>query len=140
MLAGLIFNGTATNIYASNNHDFLGTYLKIQQQLAADKTDQVPELATHFTEELSKASIDESLKTELNTAASQLAKATDIKSIRESFKLLSQAMVRWHAKAKPDNVKVAYCSMAKGSWLQTDKDLSNPYYGSKMLRCGEWVN
>jgi hypothetical protein len=27
--------------------------------------------------------------------------------------------------------------MAKASWLQRDKQISNPYYGSKMLRCGE---
>jgi hypothetical protein len=36
---------------------------------------------------------------------------------------------------------VAFCPMAfnnkGGSWLQTEKLISNPFYGASMLRCGE---
>jgi len=29
--------------------------------------------------------------------------------------------------------------MAKGSWLQSGKEIKNPYYGKSMLACGEIV-
>ena len=41
--------------------------------------------------------------------------------------------------AKPKGVYVVFCSMAKGSWLQTGKEIRNPYDGKKMLTCGEIV-
>jgi len=31
------------------------------------------------------------------------------------------------------------CSMAKARWLQRDAELRNPFYGSKMLNCGEEI-
>ncbi|MCH7525743.1 MAG: DUF3347 domain-containing protein, partial [Bacteroidetes bacterium] len=31
---------------------------------------------------------------------------------------------------------VDYCPMKKMSWLSETKDIKNPYYGSKMLTCG----
>jgi len=34
---------------------------------------------------------------------------------------------------------VVHCSMAKGSWLQADRSVANPYYGASMLTCGEIV-
>ena len=30
----------------------------------------------------------------------------------------------------------AQCPMAQASWLQTSKDLANPYMGQAMLKCG----
>jgi Cu(I)/Ag(I) efflux system membrane fusion protein len=36
---------------------------------------------------------------------------------------------------------LAYCPMAFENagayWLQTDRAISNPYFGARMLRCGE---
>jgi hypothetical protein len=29
--------------------------------------------------------------------------------------------------------------MVKKNWLQADKEIRNPYYGSSMLKCGELV-
>ena len=40
----------------------------------------------------------------------------------------------------PEGIEVAYCPMAfnyeGGRWLQQSGDISNPYYGASMLRCG----
>jgi hypothetical protein len=36
------------------------------------------------------------------------------------------------------DLRLAYCPMAKRSWLQRDDRLRNPYYGSAMLSCGEF--
>ena len=39
------------------------------------------------------------------------------------------------------DVNLSHCSMAfegkGGSWLQTSDKVENPYYGSKMYRCGD---
>jgi hypothetical protein len=32
---------------------------------------------------------------------------------------------------------VAYCPMAKASWLQTSKTILNPYMGTSMVHCGQ---
>ncbi len=36
------------------------------------------------------------------------------------------------------DVKKAYCRMVKKFWLQKGDQIANPYYGSSMLRCGEF--
>jgi len=32
---------------------------------------------------------------------------------------------------------IFHCPMSKGDWLQTTQQKRNPYYGFKMLTCGE---
>ena len=66
----------------------------------------------------------------------------DIKQARESFEAVSAAAIDLFHAAPPsdaisDSLHVAYCPMAKASWLQTSKELANPYMGQKMLQCGE---
>ena len=72
-------------------------------------------------------------------AAATLKGAADIKAAREAYKDLSKPMVMWASMLKPAGVSVMYCSMAKGSWLQADTAIRNPYYGAQMLACGEIV-
>lgn len=119
--------------------DFLHSYLLIQESLAADSHQPAKQAAEEMTKAIEESSTEAGLKAELLASANKIKDSKEISEARENFKTLSQAMVRWHAQAKPTNVKVAYCSMAKGSWLQKGEDLANPYYGSKMLRCGEWI-
>ncbi len=115
-------------------------YLKIQDNLSKDTIEGLSAAATELAKRASKMHADDSLGNEIKEAAEHLSKSGDIKSARTHFKKLSQLMVRWQSTAKPKGVKVAYCSMAKGSWLQKEGEIANPYYGSKMLKCGEWVN
>lgn len=75
----------------------------------------------------------------LEAAAKAVQSATDIKTARDAFKGLSKPMAMWASMLKPAGVSVMYCSMAKGSWLQTDTAIKNPYYGAQMLACGEIV-
>ena len=58
---------------------------------------------------------------------------------RDAFKELSRPMAMWVTMSKPAGVNVVFCSMAKGSWLQTDAKIRNPYYGAKMLSCGQII-
>ena len=81
-----------------------------------------------------------SLLPEVARAAAKLAAAKDLRAARETFGELSRPMVRWREMATGERPKVAYCPMAKKPWLQDSEEIANPYYGSKMLRCGEIVS
>ena len=126
-------------------------YFQIQKTLAAD---QLPSEAPvvqleRLSQELGMA---DSLK---DVAGEELASINSniphlhhlpIEEARVKFKPISHAVVSLSTKvrgsdaAKPFNH--FFCPMVKegeGDWLQPDSRLSNPYYGSAMLRCGELV-
>jgi len=70
--------------------------------------------------------------------ASDVASAGDLETSRRAFAELSDAMIAYRSKSneKPKPV-VVYCSMAKQSWLQPKRDISNPYLDASMQTCGE---
>lgn len=69
--------------------------------------------------------------------------AKDIEKQRERFSDLSNQMIEIAETfgLKIETVYVAYCPMAledKGAfWLSEKEEINNPYFGDKMLRCGE---
>ena len=79
-------------------------------------------------------------------AATELARATQLDAARERFLVLSDAVIAYAA-ANHDALaaslgerfpRKAFCPMYPGAWLQRGGDIVNPYYGSKMLRCGSF--
>lgn len=77
------------------------------------------------------------------TAAGDLARQTTIAEARHSFGVVSDALVayaRSHAAVRDAGVRIGYCPMLRKSWLQKDGPVQNPYYGSRMLSCGELTN
>jgi len=113
-------------------------YLNIQTALAQDRVDEVRasagEIATAATSLGAPAM-------KIDTAALQLASATELADAREKFGTLTDAVVTYmdgeRLKA-PDGVRRAYCPMARKSWLQKGDTLANPYYGTAMPTCGEF--
>ncbi len=75
----------------------------------------------------------------LEKAAVSLTKAGSLKKARAAFGDLSEVIVEYRNLVEGDVPNVAYCPMAKKSWLQNGKTIANPYYGSSMLRCGSIV-
>lgn len=76
-------------------------------------------------------------------SASKIISASGIEAQRTEFSNLSNQFI---ALAKKSGVQsgelyVDYCPMAlndKGAyWLSANKDIKNPYFGDKMLTCGE---
>jgi Cu(I)/Ag(I) efflux system membrane fusion protein len=71
------------------------------------------------------------------------AKGDDIEKKREHFSAFSEAMfkVLKTANLKNGGVYQQYCPMAfndKGAnWLSAESEIKNPYFGKKMLECGE---
>lgn len=84
----------------------------------------------------------ESMRTALEVLA---AKDTDLEAAREAYKTLSANFVpmaqKMYAKSEMDpEWAVMMCPMVKAEWIQVDGKTANPYYGSKMLRCGKKVS
>jgi Cu(I)/Ag(I) efflux system membrane fusion protein len=75
----------------------------------------------------------------IGAAALGLSKARTLATQRAAFKELSRPLALWATMSRPAGINVVYCSMARGSWLQTERKIANPYYGARMLRCGEVV-
>ena len=114
------------------------SYLEIHAQLATDKLDGVkaPALALG-----TRAAEMGETGAAMAKAAKTVADASDLKTARDAFGPLSNAVL---AAAKAEGykdlggVKIAYCPMVRQSWLQKDEKIRNPYYGSTMLECGEF--
>lgn len=128
----------------------LESYLRIGDALSSDSMDGVRKNAESIVKlaaTLDPASVSgehaahyKNVPANLDKAARALSKADGLEKARESFKKLSQPMAMWAGMSKPKGVDVVYCSMAKGSWVQKHGKVRNPYYGPKMLDCGEVVD
>lgn len=113
-------------------------YLKIQTALAQDRVDDVRANAGNIA---TAATALGAPAMRIDTAALQLASATELPDAREKFGVLSDAIVTYmdglHLTA-PEGVRKAYCPMAQKPWLQEGSTLANPYYGTSMATCGEF--
>ena len=130
-------------------------YLSLQAALAQDKDEQAGSVAAQLQKAL--ASVDMKLLVgdghmlwmkhlkSLQPVIDQLLKANDIKTRREAFALLSEALAQtvpaFGVDAKP--LFQLRCPMAfnnrGATWIQSDKDVRNPYFGQQMLKCGDVV-
>lgn len=143
--AGLLFN---VAVHAADEpalmqpvKSVLDHYLKIQTELAKDSVKGLDEHANAIAKAV-KGDEMKMLSPDVAKQAESLAKAKDIKAAREAFKPLSASLVKYLAdhKAGKGTYHEAYCPMVKASWLQTSKDITNPYMGKSMLNCGVLKN
>ena len=75
----------------------------------------------------------------IKAKATEMATGKDIKAQRQSFEMISSAMIKTVRNIKLNNatVYVQHCPMAKASWLNEKENIENPYYGSMMFDCGD---
>ena len=131
----------------------VSAYLEIQKALAGDDGDGAIALSGPALEALGR--VDMSLvqgddhmawmrhAEALRSPLKQLAEAGDLGAARQHFAGLSKEMMalvqRFGAPDEP--LYQAYCPMAfdfeGAAWLQDGEEISNPYFGAAMLRCGE---
>jgi hypothetical protein len=119
----------------------LDHYLKIQAELTKDSIKSVDEHASAIAKAV-KGDEMKMLSPDVAKQAEALAQAKDLKAAREAFKPLSESLIKYLAdnKAGKGAYHEAYCPMVKASWLQTEKDIKNPYMGKGMLTCGVLKN
>ena len=142
---GLLLN---TTVRAADNpalmepvKSVLDHYLMIQTELAKDSVKGLDEHANAIAKAV-KGDDMKMLSPDVAKQAETLAKAKDLKAARDAFKPLSTSLVKYLAdnKAGKGTYLEAYCPMVKASWLQTSKDITNPYMGKSMLTCGVLKN
>lgn len=72
--------------------------------------------------------------------AMAIGKSTSVDAQRKQFEGLSSSMIALAKATKPAKTYVQFCPMAaegKGAfWLSDKREVRNPYYGDKMLKCG----
>ncbi len=115
----------------------LDSYLALQTALAADSLPDAQKAAAAFVTQAER--LGPALAKTI-APAKAVSGATGIKDARTAFGELSDAMLALAGDGTGGkDVRVAYCPMAKKSWLQTGSEIANPYYGASMLRCGSFT-
>jgi hypothetical protein len=130
--------GCAAQVQASDaTKAIVAAYLDIHTALSSDKVDGVKPAAEAIAREAARMGAAGGA---IQKAANALWSAADLNAARTAFGPLSDAVI---AAAKADgwkdlpSLKIGYCPMVKQSWIQKEGTVSNPYYGSAMLTCGE---
>lgn len=108
-------------------------YLHIQLALANDSVEGIAEAAETVAEEA--ASMGDPARA-IAAAARALAAAPDLKTARAVFGPLSDALIAYGEEVGFGELRVAYCPMARKSWVQKGAEILNPFHGSSMLNCG----
>lgn len=126
-------------------------YFAIQKSLSADKlpTEDAVQTLSQLAEQLA---IDEALPEDVRKQYAEIVDSSQhlhhlpIDEARTKFKPISHAVVTLATEVRSETAQSVFnhffCPMVKqgeGDWLQAEQKLSNPYYGSQMLRCGELV-
>jgi Cu(I)/Ag(I) efflux system membrane fusion protein len=82
---------------------------------------------------------------QMNTALAKARSANDIEIIREAFSAVSDTYFKAIQEFEVEGLHAyyQYCPMAfnnKGAyWISKSEDIKNPYFGSRMLTCGEVI-
>ncbi|WP_091263475.1 DUF3347 domain-containing protein [Gillisia sp. Hel1_33_143] len=138
----------------SDNQDakaeaILKDYFNLKDALVGDDNDKAKELGATLASTLGNfdaSSYSDSEQQELKdimedaTEHAEHISESDIAHQREHFKIISKDVTDMVAITGTENTLYQlFCPMYDGgsNWLSMSKDVKNPYYGSKMLTCGE---
>lgn len=119
------------NIAAAYEH-----YIHIKTALVSSDSNEAKKGAIMLIGSLKKVEGSESA----SKGAKNIENAEDLKSQRMAFSELSNKMVVLvKGKQSSGMIYKDFCPMALGSgayWLSSEKNILNPYFGDKMLKCG----
>lgn len=133
--------------YTSGNSDVVFTddklavvfrqYIQIKTALVNTDAEKAAYEATTLRDIFVKMQVGE----EVVTAVQQMADSKDIEVQRTSFvKVTSDVEKLMEGALSSGTIYKQYCPMAFGntgaSWLSENKEIYNPYFGDKMLKCG----
>lgn len=138
---------SAAEMPAGSLEKLVGLYLPMQEALAGDSAavvaGQAAKLATEAEAILKtgreRPTLDAIEDLEAVVVAARGMKGSEIEALRTQFKPLSRAVGRLVERQAVAGHGIYYCPMADAYWVQKSGAVKNPYYGSKMLGCGEAV-
>jgi len=113
-------------------------YIQLKDALVASKGDAARDAAGKLKTSLSSLRDSRSAVVE----ATKIVNLTTLADIRKTFAALSAEMTVLVRNSKPSKgiLYLEYCPMANNNtgafWLSSEKEIRNPYFGDKMLRCG----
>ena len=139
---GLVQQVFAQNTSTPQSSELLTSYYNIKDALVNGDADKAAVNAEQFARNIngiSTETIHQSDKEALVKDADKIAATKNLKKQREYFAAFSDNMfaLAKSVKLNSEPVYLQYCPMKKASWLSSDKDIKNPYYGSAMLSCGK---
>jgi Cu(I)/Ag(I) efflux system membrane fusion protein len=139
--AGHAGHGAATPVkpvFAQPVQSVFDNYVKVQGALVEDSLQGLSGAGTAIAKAI-QADSKHALPAKVAEQADALGKAKDLESARAAFKTLSDTLIEFvkTQKAAAGTYHIAYCPMAKASWLQTGTPVMNPYMGKSMPHCGQ---
>lgn len=114
-------------------------YLKLKDALVNSNVEEA-KIAASAVETAAK-NLEGGMK--IVESANGIANAVNLEDERTAFFTLSNELIEMVKKdgVKSGEVYVDFCSMAFNDtgayWLSTEKGITNPYWGDKMMKCGE---
>jgi len=117
------------SVEAAEEAPVLEAYVKVATALSKDDLAAAKKAAAAIAEDGGDSVLAKS--------AEALSKAKSIEEARKEFKGLSKNAINL-AKGR-EGFYLMHCPMVKGGggdWLQTSKEVANPYFGASMLTCG----
>ena len=135
-LLPLILILLALNSFAQSTDKLTTKYLEIKNALVNSNFKEAAKAATAFQENL-KNETGLAENTTLHTAIDNLLKANNIEKQRNVFKDLSATFWKVEKNNKSTTkLYYQYCPMKNAYWISSEKEIKNPYLGSKMPDCG----
>lgn len=138
--------GTQSQITPAALDGLYSAYLEIQSALAKDDLERALDLGGKFAKQPGTLPRELSHGVKAGQILGDLAalnRAKDITEYRKAFSPFSEHMALLMSEVKYQGKKPVLefrCPMANGNkggkWLQAEKELANPYFGSAMLTCG----
>jgi len=113
-------------------------YLKVKDALVGSNGDEAKKAAV----ELQKALKDVKGSADALAATTKLASTNVLDEQRQVFSTVSNEMATLvkGGQLSAGALYLEYCPMANGNegayWLSNEKQIKNPYFGDKMLKCG----
>lgn len=142
LIAFIVLLGIVSPLFAEGSSPALDSalqeYFKVGKLLSDDTLKGVPQAATTLMDIVQKNTPSFFPET-LPGKVKLLVEAKDLDSARLAFKDVSDILIETlrTKKIKTGKYFVLTCPMAQASWIQPDKEVRNPYYGSAMLLCGD---
>lgn len=131
---------TATTIDQSMATSLVADYLNMKKALTNDNGEGAKASATSMMNKLEGT--EDELGKKLLFDAEHIATTTEVGHQRDHFEILSKNMYALVSQVKTGKeLYWQHCPMAfegKGAnWLSAEEEIRNPYFGSKMLKCGK---
>ena len=144
---------TVDNAFQKQLSDIFTAYVDLKNALVSAEVSQVKEEAKSMESSLSKADLQwlrgaarsdwSGYVTSLQSSLKDIQAGDDIDAQRKAFSTLSEDLYK-SIRAfglGGDEAFYEYCPMAfdnEGAyWLSESEEIRNPYFGDKMLKCGE---